>query len=356
MYLTAMLCLLLAAETQAARGSPVSTYGHAYQAPGDFTDEEFKRIASNFPVFTVEKRHAFSIYGDKDAPAGSPHRFNSIKASVETARKIKVVNPDAKVLMYWNSAIHFNMYECEELVNSSWLMPPTFHPGQGQGLYDYSVPEFRQWWIDCAAEAVLNSGGMLDGLFLDALPKVNWQHGLPLWNAMVDQLSARIGEQHFLMYNGFFLPSGGSNPVSRIIAKNQLAHANLYCESFDRAVSTRDDITLGFLNELQAALKNNPSKILLGHGPRTQSAFSYVYGCFLMVAPRAGAYFLANDGYRVDQGLLDDHAEYDLGLGDPVGDFSVDGLVLTRSFEQGSVRVDLASRTAIFNVGTRIAV
>jgi len=288
----------------------VSAYGHAFQVPRDFTDQQINQIASRFSVFTVEKRHAWRVYGDRRAPRGSPLRYNSIEASVETARRIKSVNPDVKVLMYWNSAIHYNMYECETAVErSSWLMPANFHPGHGSGLYDYRNADFRQWWVNCAVDAVLGSGGMLDGVFVDAAPKVTWQGRgmLTEWNLMVGELSSRIGEQRLVMYNGFHMP--GNNRVSRIIAgPDQLAHAHLYCESFGRAVDTgRPHITLEYLTFLQEAFNQNPSKMLFGHGPNSQSKFSYIYGCFLMVAPRAGAHFLANSGYRITQGLLTAH-------------------------------------------------
>lgn len=350
MYIAAVLSLLLP-SARAGGNSPVSAYGHAYQAPGDFSDKEFEQIASRFPVFTVEKRHAFGIYGDKNAPSDSPRRYNSIKAAVETARKIKALNPNTKVLMYWNAAIHFNMYECEAAVNASWLMPADFHPSQKKGLYNYSVPEFRQWWVDCAVNSVLGSKGMLDGVFLDATPKVTWQHALLHWNDMVDELQERMGNRRLVMYNGFFVPKGDSDPASHVKAgADQLAHANLYDESFGQTVSAGGNATLGFLGALQTALKENPSRMLFGHASPTLANFSYTYGCFLMVAPKAGAYFLSNEGYRVDQGLLDEHVEYALGLGSPVGDFKVNGLRLTRSFEHGTARVDLKRRTATFDV------
>ena len=64
-------------------------YGHAYQAPGDFTDAQYASIAARFPVFTVEKRHAWGVYGNASA-RGTPAAYNSIAASVGTARKMLV--------------------------------------------------------------------------------------------------------------------------------------------------------------------------------------------------------------------------------------------------------------------------
>ena len=112
-----------------ARCASLRAYGHAYQAPGDFTPSQYATIASRYPIFTIEKRHAWGVYGNASAPPGSPARHNSIAATVGTARKIKALNSSTRVLMYWNSALNFNLYECEAEVQppprlSSGSFPP----------------------------------------------------------------------------------------------------------------------------------------------------------------------------------------------------------------------------------------
>lgn len=42
----------------------------------------------------------------------------------------------------------------------------------GVPFYNYSVPAFREWWVACAVNAITGSDGLLDGLFLDATPKI----------------------------------------------------------------------------------------------------------------------------------------------------------------------------------------
>jgi len=195
-----------------------SAYCHAFEVPHQFTDEHIVQIANSFSIFMVEKRHAWRDYGDNQAPSRSPTWYNSIQASVETARRTKDVNPNVRVLMYWNSAIHYNMYECESEVQPEWLMPDNFHPlPYGSGLYNYEDADFRDWWINCASNAILNSERMLDGVFVDAAPKVTWQgrDRLSDWNNMVDQLSANLGDQHLVVYNGFHLPR--NNRVSSVM-------------------------------------------------------------------------------------------------------------------------------------------
>ena len=168
-------------------------YGHAYARPNDFTASQFKAIATDFEIFTEEKEMAVNVYGTKGAPA--PFKSNSIAASVGTARKIKALNPNVKVLMYWNSALFFNFYECESEVDQhKWLMP-----GPHQPFYNYSVPEFRAWWVKCAVEAVQNSSGALDGLFFDATPKLEAAKAVPLWGAMVEQIKAQLVSFSFFL-------------------------------------------------------------------------------------------------------------------------------------------------------------
>ena len=62
-------------------------YGHAYSRPDDFTPAQYAEIVKRFTVFTVEKDHAASVYGN--ASAEKPYRTNSIASSVGTARNIK---------------------------------------------------------------------------------------------------------------------------------------------------------------------------------------------------------------------------------------------------------------------------
>ena len=74
----------------------------------------------------------------------------------------------------------------------------------------------------------------------------------------------------------------------------------------------------------------------------------------LLVTPDpAAGWFLANDGYEVDQGLMVPHPEYALPVGTPDGDFSVEGAVLTRAFGNATVVVDLRARNATIVMGAR---
>lgn len=119
MFLTlrrSVLAVALCSAVLAIPACALHAYGHAYgPRPYDFNDDQYAAIASKFEIFTVEKAHAAAVYGN--ASAKPPFTTNSIAATVGTARKIKALNPSVKVLMYWNAALHYNMYECEREVS-----------------------------------------------------------------------------------------------------------------------------------------------------------------------------------------------------------------------------------------------
>jgi len=351
MYLLLIISCVLLHETNS-----ILQYGHAYNVPGDFTSEEYATIASTFPIFTVEKRHAYEIYGNSSAPY--PFKYNSIAASIGTARKIKALNSSVRVLMYWNSALHWDFYECEADVKPSWLLPPRHgYPAQE---YNYSVPEFRAWWAACAIGALRNSSGALDGLFIDAVNKLSF-NSYDLWGEMVDAIRAAVPHA-FLIYNG-----NGYNHNDSVSANSSLLpHADaVYLESTANLVTDAEkdppSIIIAYLQYLAASASADPSKLFFGKGhlttssqpdPNNPKTFTFGLAVFLLITPNPSTnYFISNDGYNIDQGVLLPHAAYELSFGMPLGEFSVNGAVLTRNFTNATVVVNLAAQTATIDMG-----
>jgi hypothetical protein len=356
--MSSIICLLLLLISLNQVQS-ILRYGHAYQTPGDFSADDYAEIAAKFPVFTVEKRHAPAVYGNASLPY--PFQSNSIAASIGTARKIKALNSSVRVLMYWNSALHWNFYECEAAVEPSWLLPASHHLSVPS--YNYSVPEFRAWWVDCAVGALKNSSGALDGLFVDAVPKLTWE-GQPsnaneLWGEMLDAVRAAVPHV-FLIYNGDYY----SHSSAVIANSSLLAHASaVYIESMaDLIVDAKTDnlsLITEYLQYVAAAAAANPNKLHFGHGTVSNSSagrpdpvFTFGFAVFLLVTPDpSSSYFISNFGYRIDQGVLLPHAEYAWAIGEPLGSFSVKGPILTRSFANATVSVDLKTQTAEIKMG-----
>lgn len=332
-------------------------YGHAYNVPFDFTSEEYAQIASTFPIFTVEKRHAYEIYGN--ASASYPFKSNSIAASIGTARKIKALNSSVRVLMYWNSALHWNFYECEADVQPSWLLP--LKHGYHAQEYNYSVPEFRSWWVSCAVGALRNSSGALDGLFVDAVNKLSVD-SYDFWGEMMDAIRTAV-PRAFLIYNG----NGYSHNVSVAANSSLLPHADaVYLESTANLVTDAEkdapSIIIAYLQYLAATAAAEPTKLFFGKGhldvtaqsPLVNDTKTFTFGLavFLLITPNPSTnYFIANDGYNINQGVLLPHPEYALSYGLPLGNFSVNGAVLTRNFTNATVVVNLATQSASIDMG-----
>lgn len=340
----------------------IAPYGHAYNEPGDFTPDQYSTIASTFPIFTVEKRHAYAVYGNASAPASSPSHWNSIAAAVGTARKIRAINASVQVLMYWNSALHFGFYECEDAVLPSWLLPPN---NGGPPRYNYAVSAFRSWWVSCAVEAINGSDGALGGLFLDAVPKVTYadqpSDALDLWGAMVDEVRASLPGM-FVIYNGAYISTNSHGTY--LANASLLAHADaLYVESLANLNSATSGIlpadAIAFLRYLSDSANNAPGKSIMGHGllppgggPVAQATFTFGLALFLLITPVPDTgLFLANDGYDIDEGVLTPHPEYCWAYGMPLSSFSVSGTVLTRRFSNATVLADVSTYTAVIKTG-----
>ena len=247
-------------------------------------------------------------------------------------------------------------------MQSAWLLPPSH--GLDVPSYNYANAEFRQWWVACAVGALRNSSGALDGLFLDAAPKLSWA-GQPadaysLWGGMLDAVRAAAPAGTFLIFNGDYnSPSGGV--VANGSALLPFADA-VYAESMASidspgaaAAPARTVAYLRFLAESSAAAAA-AGKRFFGHGlldpADAARSFSFGLALFLLVTPDPAAdFFLANGGYEVDQGLLAPHPEYALQFGLSKGGFTAKGAVLSRLFDNATVLVDLTARTAVISMG-----
>jgi len=332
--------LLVVACLQATwRASAVLRYGHAYQEPGDYSQAQFEEIARSFPIHTVEKRHAVGVYGTPGAAA--PFLYNTWKSTVETSKQLKALNSSIKVLLYWNAALHYDMYECEDAVQSEWLMDPSPYT-IGQGTYNYDNVAFRDWWVQCAIDSITDSNGFIDGIFIDAMPKVDSRLSAAAPGLLEDMMDA-IKTAHpetLIVYNGFFSNAAGTRLLG---GENYLQHADaVFVESVSRLYPRMNtiDASVTYLQSVATAAETYSDKLVIGHGEGSD----YLYGlsCFLMISPDPdNNYFLHNEGYDIDLGMMDNHAEYAFSFGLPLGAFTRNGAVLTREFEHYIVTVNL---------------
>ncbi len=124
-----------------------------------FTPEELKYLAG-FPIITLEKTTGSRTYGSTE------------KGSLEAARGIKRINPDAKVLYYRNVMVHYQGYDVNEgldqidqpLLSDASGNTKLIHNGK-RGGYDLTNPGVRNWWVEhCVAMA---GHDQIDGVFID---------------------------------------------------------------------------------------------------------------------------------------------------------------------------------------------
>lgn len=331
------------ASTQSAASSAmpasfpnnIQRYGHAYSVPHDFTADQYTYIAQNYPIFTVEKRHAYVDYG------GNP---SSEAATIGTAAKIKAINSKTKVLLYWNSILNYQLYESQATLptdHPEWIAG--IHAGTRLEMYDLNNSDLQTWWINSAASIV--NRGNLDGVFLDAIPKVPDSMQASLLS-MIDALRAKIGMDKVVIYNGFRV----ANPKNIYGGSNYLDHASgVFVEAFlSDPVDTKEDAA-ALLDMLIAAQKTGKTIVVRGSPSTTwgttQTDMKFDVAAFLLFYG-ANSYFEYNWGYGSDSGLLVDFPEYALSIGQPLGDAVRSGWVYTREFEHASVRIDFEHVTA----------
>lgn len=362
----ALLCMLLVVPSNA-----LHAYGHAYSRPDDFTPAQLAEVASRFPIFTVEKCTAANVYGNASAKA--PFKTNSIAATVGTAKKIKALNDSVKVLMYWNSELFFNFYECEAEVQPDWTFPnPNAHASPA--YYNYSVPAFRAWWVKCVVSAIKDSDGLLDGVFLDATPKLS--HGAPgsmaYWQGMVDQIKTALGPNAIVLNNGFYLTASGVE----LSGEDAWSHTRVsYVESMTRigTAALTPARSLAYLQWLANESVAHPDRLLVGHGsiegeaasPKAGFAgsdlFTFSLARYLLITSSVeNGYFLANNGsYSITGGLLNQptsvYSGTGVGCGEPTASFERVGgagsYALQRRFQHGMVKLDIVAGTASIDCG-----
>lgn len=240
--------------------------------------------------------------------------------------------------------------------------------------------------MKCAVDAIQGAGGVLDGLFLDATPKVDKSGDILAWGHMVDELRAKLGSDAIILDNGFFLAKSGIGYAGR----EAWAHTGVcYVESMASigANPARNfgelpspyDLDVQHLRWLADASAANPHQIFVGHGeidipsamPRASSTnlsdvfrFGLVKYMLVTSSMENGYYLANNNGYEIDGGLLDQpmsvYTGSGVGCGEPTESFRIVNVssrdadqstaisyALSRQFQHGHVELNLVSHTSI---------
>lgn len=376
-----LVALLCSGPALPSPGDPVFSWDRVpvylhFGSNSRMTDEQVETAARISGFICLEKAHGRLT--DREHPE---------RVATGDARRIRKANPDAKVLMYWNTLIAwpFTSYNRDFAKEhpQNWILrdrntgEPLLKGMQGKTpVYQYNLlnPEVRKWWAETAGGAV--KAFEFDGLFMDAVS----QSKRPLWLQkgwgmdkgdaldaaaidMMQKTKAIMGDDRLLIYNGL---------RSRAVSSDGKAAAGMeflpysdgaLIEHFDQFGSSSKEDMLAYWEMADRAAKagkivlykgwpdhniNWLNKEFMGRSAAEKEALArtmitYPLACYLIGA-RENSWFSYGWGYNINDGQLIEYAEYDRKLGAPKAEASRDKWVFRRDFKHARVRVDLEKR------------
>ncbi|WP_250929440.1 putative glycoside hydrolase [Aporhodopirellula aestuarii] len=144
-----------------------------------YKDDEIIAIAEHYDLVVLEK-------------ANNAGQGSTMKGMLHTAARLKKINPNLKILFYWNSRIYFGHYGIDDSITKhrdEWI-DPKFTIRDGLPTYDRSNPDFVQWWVGCAEKMIAHPS--IDGTFVD-------KSGVPI--SMLDALYKATPANKLVMNN-----------------------------------------------------------------------------------------------------------------------------------------------------------
>ncbi|WP_442506777.1 putative glycoside hydrolase [Novipirellula sp. SH528] len=279
-----------------------------------YTDAEIKAIANHYDLVVLEKANSA---GQKGTMAGMLH----------TGARLKRINPDIKILFYWNSRIFFGHYGIDNSIDQhrdEWI-DSKFTIRDGLPTYDRNNPGFLKWWVGCCEKMIAHP--QIDGTFVD-------KSGVPI--SMLDALYQATPANKLVMNNnaaarqrigyvdGTYREgwSGGGNPdtVAETIAIGRETGLNKKMQILRMPVK-------GAANkrEMEDRIDRNLAIYLL-----YAEEYSYFYWQATVDAKK-GKIWEWETSY-IDQ--------LNRPLGKPLGPYTRDNHVFTRSFEHCDVFMD----------------
>lgn len=329
---------------------------------GELTKSEAKFITSHSNFIVLEKGH------------GLPKYKNTENGIENEAKKLKKLNPNMKVIFYWNAFLDYKMYEAHNVYNNHpewWLRKKDGEldfKNAGLKRYDLSNPEVRKWWVETAKKEIVN--GSTDGVFMDAFIQVASKTNIKLWGQkkydaiqqglknLIKETRIALGDDKLIVYNG--IRSIPNNNTGNNFPEYTDA---IMIEHFGIIKSNSKESMLKDIQEMEKAGKTGKIVVFKGwpgyawidkgfmEKPlKEKQKISKKNITFPLASFLAGAqensYFVYNWGYRFRHGATDWYPEFDKPLGKPLNDMKVSGWKLTRDFEHASIWVDLETKEA----------
>jgi hypothetical protein len=338
---------------------------HFGKSEGLLTADEARFVASKSNFICLEKGHAIKQFGSTE------------KGIEAEALQLKKINPNMKVIFYWNTLLDYEMYDAHndyQLQPNWWLKNKEGETDLKKGTtlkrYDLSNPAVRNWWTDVAKKAVIE--GNSDGVFMDAFPQVTAKANIEIWGkekydaiqlglkAIIKETREKIGNDKIIVYNGIRSRLDGNigNDFPEFTDAVMIEH-------FDFEKSRDKESMLTDILEMSKAAKSGKivvfkawpgfswldkeemEKPLLDKKETAQKNIDFPLAAFLMGA-QENCYFNYNWGYRSEMGSFEWYPELDMPLGKPLGDVKINGYQLSRQFEKVNVYINLETRQAKF--------
>jgi hypothetical protein len=329
---------------------------------GDLSSDDVKFISSHSNFIVLEKGH------------GLPKYKNTETGIEEDAKRLKKLNPDIKVIFYWNSFLDYSMYEAHNVYENHpewWLktLDGSYDLKNGKiKRYDLSNPKVREWWVETAKKQILN--GSTDGVFMDAFIQVTSPANKKLWGEakfnsiqeglkiLIEETRAVLGNDKLIVYNG--IRSTPRRNVGNAFPDHTDA---VMIEHFGILQSASKESMLKDIQEMEKAGKTGKIVVFKGwpgyawihkgfmskpHKEKqiiSKENITFPLASFLAGA-QENSYFIYNWGYRFKHGALDWYPEFDKPLGKPLHDMKVNKWQLTRDFEHASIWVNLETKEA----------
>jgi hypothetical protein len=319
-----------------------------------YTPEEIARIA-RYPLVVFEKANGYGTYGNVES------------GTVAAAKAVKQVNPNTKIIFYFNAVIEYGNYRANEEFDKhadTWAVRKNgriFQFKDTYRLFDLSQPAVQQWWAKTAES--MAGHPEIDGVFIDAICKA-LTHGdaymAGYWQ-MAERLRSGLGENKLLL----------ANAVRAAYPNCNLDHLKYldgsYVERWSIPVGseTYEDYVARSIEAMMKVVEQK-KVLLFSAGPDAfgreqedkvakmaaeqlrqwmRANISYPLGIFLIVAGEH-SYFDGTCTPDALQGALTDHdyPEYHHSLGKPLGKAARDGYIYTRQYEHLDVRVDIKNK------------
>ncbi|WP_303450020.1 putative glycoside hydrolase [Wenyingzhuangia sp. 2_MG-2023] len=340
-----------------------------------YTNDEIEYL-SKFPLITIEKSTGYETFGSNEA------------GTLETAKAIKSINPNTKILYYKNVVINWGNYEEDELFleehpeaylrnddEEKSLMPNGVTP-----FFDISQEIVQNYWLSHVKR--ITESTFIDGAFLDANIKVlvpsffgnkvgedKQQEIEAGYFTMLQNLNTQIGEENLLIANIIRV-----RPEFEDTGREFLKYFNgSYIEGFDNesfGMTYADYLVAGIEAVQKSAREGNVIAMSLGIGEAIDGStigiddvresvelegnlndrIDYLLAIFLVCAEKY-SYIYPHDGFNslTSAVWLKTFSQYEKNLGEPTGYAIQDGYIYTRSFEYLDVWLDIENQQAKLN-------